>query len=60
LSIEDRRRVVDRPITSGYRNDAMRIDTGDCFNLLGPIYWPRQRIWHCWSRTLIGARPDYS
>jgi hypothetical protein len=21
--------VVDRPITSGYRNDAMRIDTGD-------------------------------
>ena len=28
FSIEDRQRVVDRPITSGYRNDAMRIDTG--------------------------------
>ncbi|MGB7836224.1 MAG: hypothetical protein WBL84_28900, partial [Xanthobacteraceae bacterium] len=28
FSIEDRRRMVDRPITFGYRNDAMRIDTG--------------------------------
>jgi hypothetical protein len=26
FSIEDGHRVVDRPITSGYRNDAMRID----------------------------------
>ncbi|MGK7062836.1 hypothetical protein AB4853_40980 [Bradyrhizobium sp. 1050_B9_N1_2] len=26
--IEDMYRVVDRPITSSYRNDAMRIDTG--------------------------------
>jgi len=26
FSIEDGRRVVDRPITSGYRNDAMWID----------------------------------
>jgi hypothetical protein len=26
FSIEDEHRVVGRPITSGYRNDAMRID----------------------------------
>jgi hypothetical protein len=29
FGIEDGHRVVDRPITSGYRNDAMRIDRLD-------------------------------
>jgi len=42
--MEDRHRVVDRPITSGYRNDAMRIDTRRHFNLPGPIYWPKRRV----------------
>ena len=31
----------DRPITSGYRNDARRIDTGGVSNLPGPIHLPR-------------------
>ena len=45
FSIEDGHRVIDRP-TSGYRNDAMRIDHLDTrggFNLPRPIHWPRRQ-----------------
>jgi hypothetical protein len=47
FSIEDGCRVVDRPITSGYRNDAMRIDHLDTkggFNLPRPIHWLRRQL----------------
>ena len=46
FSIEDGHRVVDRPITSGYRNDAMRIDQLDTkggFNLPRRFIGPGDR-----------------
>jgi hypothetical protein len=39
--IEDGRRVVDRPITSGYRNDAMRIAARGVSICRGPIHLPQ-------------------
>jgi len=55
--IEDRHRVVDRPITSGYRNDAMRIDAGGVSICRGRFTCPRRRVWHCWNRTLNRRAP---
>jgi len=45
--------VVDRPITSGHRNDAMRIDTGGVSICRGRF----SRVWHCWNRSLNRRPP---
>jgi hypothetical protein len=62
FSIEDGHRVVDRPITSGYRNDAMQVDhldTGGVSMCPGRFMSPGGRSDTCWNRTLNQRSPRY-